>query len=31
VLKEGSVDEMLAKDQTLEEMFIDITGGETVD
>ncbi|HEV8433563.1 MAG TPA: AAA family ATPase, partial [Thermoanaerobaculia bacterium] len=31
VLKEGSVDELLAKDQTLEEMFIEITGGETVD
>ena len=31
VLKEGSVHDLLATNQTLEEMFIDITGGETVD
>ena len=31
VLKEGAVHDLLLNDQTLEEMFIDITGGETVD
>jgi len=31
VLKEGPVHELLAANQTLEEMFIDITDGETVD
>ena len=31
VLKEGPVHDLLATNQTLEEMFIDITDGETVD
>src|SRR3954464_12252062 len=31
VLKEGPVQDLLAANQTLEEMFIDITDGETVD
>ncbi|HEY2322416.1 MAG TPA: ATP-binding cassette domain-containing protein, partial [Thermoanaerobaculia bacterium] len=31
VLKEGPVHDLLVNDQTLEEMFIDVTGGETVD
>ncbi|HEY2830664.1 MAG TPA: ABC transporter ATP-binding protein [Thermoanaerobaculia bacterium] len=31
VLKEGPVHDLVASNQTLEEMFIDVTGGETVD